>query len=138
RMCLEATWGFKTETLSCVGYDHNWVRTSVFEEDYQPLLPPGTVLQITGYMNNSETNPNVPDPRNWQGSGNRSVANMFIDLGERVTMSEEQFAEEVRERVEKFALTKNDYMIGCPLCLAVVETPGPAPESTTLSSTGGN
>lgn len=127
RMCLEATWGFKTETLACVGYDHNWVRTYVFEEGRQPLLPPGTILQITGYMNNSDSNFNVPDPRNWQGSGNRSVANMFIDLGERVTMTNEQFAEEIRERVERFGLTKNDYMIGCPLCLAIVPTPGPKP-----------
>ncbi len=138
RMCLEASWGFKTETLSCVGYDHNWVRGYTFEEDYQPLLPPGTILQITGYMNNSATNTNVPDPRNWQGAGNRSVGNMFIDLGERVTMSEEQFAEEVRHRVEKFGLTKNDYMIGCPLCLAVVPTPGPTPTSGATTVAGGN
>jgi len=129
RMCLEATWGFKTETLACVGYDHNWVRTYVFEDDYQPLLPPGTVLTITGYMNNSETNANVPDPRNWQGAGNRSVGNMFIDLGERVTMTPEQFVEEMQERVKKFGLTKNDYVIGCPLCLALVPTPGPRPDS---------
>jgi hypothetical protein len=132
RMCLEMVWGFKSETLSCVGYDHNWVRTYVFADDYQPLVPPGAVLHIRGYMNNSETNPNVADPRNWQGSGNRSVANMFIDLGERVQMSEEQFVQEVQERVAKFNLTKNDYMIGCPLCLAVVRTPGAAP----LSSAG--
>jgi hypothetical protein len=85
------------------------------------------VLHIRGYMNNTESNFNIPDPRNWQGSGNRSVANMFIDLGERVTMSEEQFIQEVRERVEHFGLTKNDYMIGCPLCLALVETPGAEP-----------
>jgi hypothetical protein len=85
-------------------------------------------------MNNSETNPNVADPRNWQGAGNRSVANMFIDLGERVTMSEEQFIKEVRERVEYHQLTKNDYMIGCPLCLAIIETPGPTP---TLTPAGG-
>ena len=26
RMCLEAIWGYTVETLSCVGYDHNWVR----------------------------------------------------------------------------------------------------------------
>ena len=137
RMCLEATWGFKTETLSCVGYDHNWVRTYVFEEDYQPLLPPGTILTITGYMNNSETNANVPDPRNWQGAGNRSVANMFIDLGERVHMSPDQFAVEVKERVEKFKLTKNDYFIGCPLCLALAPTPGPKPDTmSTDSGTG--
>ena len=123
RMCLEAIWGFKAETLSCVGYDHNWVRTYVFAEDYQPLLPRGTILHITGYMNNTGTNANIPDPRNWQGSGNRSVANMCIDLGERVTLSDEQFVEEMAERVEKFNLTKNDYLIGCPLCLATVPTP---------------
>ena len=130
RMCLEAIWGFKAETLACVGYDHNWVRTYVFDDNYQPLVPPGTVLHITGYMNNTESNMNIPDPRNWQGSGNRSVANMFIDLGERVTMSEEQFVKEVQERVEHFGLTKNDYFIGCPLCLAIVETPGPTPTET--------
>jgi hypothetical protein len=129
RMCLEMVWGFKAETLSCVGYDHNWVRTYVFDDNYQPLIPPGAVLHIRGYMNNSETNSNVADPRNWQGAGNRSLANMFIDLGERVTMTEEQFEQEVRERVEYHKLTKNDYMIGCPLCLAIVETPGPKPST---------
>ena len=123
RMCLEAVWGFKAETLSCVGYDHNWVRTYVFADDYQPLLPRGTILHVIGYMNNTGTNANIPDPRNWQGSGNRSVSNMFIDLGERVTLSDEQFVEEMAERVEKFNLTKNDYVIGCPLCLATVPTP---------------
>ena len=46
-------------------------------------------------MDNSPTNKNVPDPRNWQGSGNRSVANMFIDLGNRVTLTDEQFQEEM-------------------------------------------
>ena len=25
RMCLEAIWGINIETLSCSGYDHNWV-----------------------------------------------------------------------------------------------------------------
>ena len=45
-------------------------------------------------------------------------------------MSEEQFVKEVQDRVELFGLTKNDYMIGCPLCLAVVQTPGPAPVET--------
>jgi hypothetical protein len=70
--CASRRLGLQGETLSCVGYDHNWVRTYVFDDNYQPLLPPGHVLHIRGYMNNSETNPNVPDPRNWQGSGNRS------------------------------------------------------------------
>jgi len=28
RMCLEAIWAGRTETLSCAGYDHNWVRST--------------------------------------------------------------------------------------------------------------
>lgn len=119
RMCLEAIWGFNVETLSCVGYDHNWVRGYTFEDDYQPLLPAGTILHITGYMNNTDENQNVPDARNWQGSGNRSVANMFIDLGMRLTMSQEQFEEEMANRRERLNLTVNDHVIGCPLCMVI-------------------
>jgi hypothetical protein len=123
RMCLEAIWGYTVETLSCVGYDHNWVRGYTYADDAAPLLPKGTVLHIVGYMNNTRTNPNVPDSRNWQGSGNRSVTNMFIDLGMRVTLSEEQFFEEMANRREKLNLGPNDHQIGCPLCLAPLVAP---------------
>ena len=53
RMCLEAIWGFNIETLVCTGYDHNWVRGYAFADDYQPLLPKGTILHIIGYMDNT-------------------------------------------------------------------------------------
>lgn len=124
RMCLEAIWGYTIETLSCVGYDHNWVRGYTYADDAAPLLPKGTVLHIVGYMNNTRTNPNVPDSRNWQGSGNRSVTNMFIDLGMRVTLSEEQFFDEMAKRRETLNLGPNDHQIGCPLCLAPLVAPG--------------
>ncbi len=123
RMCLEAIWGYTVETLSCVGYDHNWVRGYAYDNDAQPLLPKGTILHIVGYMNNTETNPNVPDPRNWQGSGNRSVTNMFIDLGMRVKMNDEQFFEEMENRRQTLNLGPNDHVIGCPLCLAPLVAP---------------
>lgn len=125
RMCLEAIWGINIETLTCAGYDHNWVRGYTYEDGYQPLLPKGTILHIVGYMDNSDTNPNVPDPRNWQGSGNRSVTNMFIDLGMRVSLSDEDFLREMEERQARFNLTKNDHVIGCPLCTATLEIPDP-------------
>ena len=118
-MCLEAIWGFNIETLSCVGYDHNWVRGYAFEDDYQPILPKGTILHITGFMDNTDDNPNVPDARNWQGSGNRSVANMFIDLGERLFLSDEQFVEEMAQRRERLNLGVNDHVVGCPLCMVI-------------------
>ncbi len=119
RMCLEAIWGFNVETLACVGYDHNWVRGYAFADDYQPLLPKGTILHIIGYMDNTPENPMVPDPRNWQGSGNRSVANMFIDLGMRLAMTDEQFQQEMADRRKKLELTVNDHVIGCPLCMVI-------------------
>jgi mono/diheme cytochrome c family protein len=123
RMCLEAIWGFNIQTLTCAGYDHNWVRGYAYQDDYAPLLPKGTILHIIGYMDNSPTNKNIPDPRNWQGSGNRSIANMFIDLGMGVALTDEQFQQEMAERRAKLKLTKNDVVIGCPLCLVTPRTP---------------
>jgi hypothetical protein len=116
RMCLEAIWGYNIQTLSCAGYDHNWVRGYDYADEATPLLPKGTILHIIGYMDNSPANRNVPDPRNWQGSGNRSVANMFIDLGQGVALSDEQFREEMLKR--RLA-SKEDVIPGCPLCNTV-------------------
>lgn len=130
RMCLEAIWGYTVETLTCVGYDHNWVRGYTYQDHTAPLLPKGAVLHIVGYMNNTRTNPNVPDSRNWQGSGNRSVTNMFIDLGMRVAMTEEQFLDEMAKRREVLNLGPNDHQIGCPLCLAPLVAPvDPEPQN---------
>lgn len=123
RMCLEAIWGYQVETLSCVGYDHNWVRSYHFQDSTAPLLPKGTIVHITGYMNNTDTNANIPDSRNWQGSGNRSVQNMFIDLGIRVSMNQEQFLEAMEERRQVLNLGPNDHVIGCPLCGATLVSP---------------
>jgi hypothetical protein len=113
RMCLEAIWGYNIQTLSCAGYDHNWVRGYDYADEAAPLLPKGTILHIIGYMDNSPSNKNIPDPRNWQGSGNRSVANMFIDLGQGVALSDEQF---MQEMIKRRQTSKNDFIPGCPLC----------------------
>ena len=99
------------------------MRTYQFEDSAAPLLPKGTILHITGYMNNTETNINIPDPRNWQGSGNRSVTNMFLDLGIRVSMNQEQFVEAMEERQQVLNLGPNDHVIGCPLCTATLVSP---------------
>jgi hypothetical protein len=121
RMCLEAIWGYTIQTLSCVGYDHNWVRGYHFADNAAPLLPKGAIVHIIGYMDNSPTNKNVPDPRNWQGSGNRSVANMFIDLGNRVALTDEQFKEEMEKRIASDP--DRDVFLGCPLCGVVAKQP---------------
>jgi len=128
RMCLEAIWGFNIQTLTCAGYDHNWVRGYSYADNAAPILPKGTILHIIGYMNNSPTNRNIPDPRNWQGSGNRSIANMFIDLGNRVALTEEQFQAEMRQRIAENP--DNDVYPGCPLCGVVARMPQQPPTQT--------
>jgi hypothetical protein len=129
RMCLEAIWGYNIQTLNCVGYDHNWVRGYHYTEDSAPLLPKGAIVHIIGYMDNTPANKNIPDPRNWQGSGNRSVANMFIDLGNRVALTDEQFQAEMAKRREYYKTKPTDVIIGCPLCM--VPAPPAAPQRTT-------
>jgi hypothetical protein len=127
RACMEAIWGSKAETLNCVGYDHTWVRTYSYKENHTPLLPKGTILHMTAWMDNSEANPNVTRPGNWMGGGNRSVANMFLELGQNIKLTDERFLEEMKQQVEALDLTKNDYVIGCPLCSSLIPPTLPKP-----------
>jgi len=117
RMCMEAIWGINRFTLNCVGYDHNWVKQYLYEDDAAPLLPRGTILHIVGFVDTSNENPNLADTRNWAGSGRRSVSNMFADLGQIVRLTEDQFQAEMDERRTKMK-DKNTYDIACPLCWA--------------------
>lgn len=121
RMCIEAIWGSNHFTLNCAGYDHNWVKQYVYEDDAAPLLPKGTILHIIGFLDTTEANENVADSRNWAGGGRRSVSNMFIDLGYSVELTEEQFQAEMAERRNKMK-SRNDYDVGCPLCWAPIPT----------------
>ena len=88
----------------------------IYEDDYAPLLPKGTILHVIGWLDTTLANRNVADPRNWSGGGRRSVANMFINLGQAIALTDEHFEQEMAERRERLKLTKNDYLIGCPLC----------------------
>ena len=129
RMCVEAIWARSREMLNCTGYDHNWVRVYTYDDDAAPLLPKGTILRLVGYFNNSPSNPNVPDPRNWSGDGQRSVDQMFINLARGIYLSEEQFEEELATRREKLGLKRGDTVVGCPLCGLFDDSPAETSEN---------
>lgn len=116
RMCLEAIWGGRTETLNCAGYDHNWVKVYKYGKNAAPLLPKGTILHVTAYFDNTTSNPNVVDPRNWGGLGHRSIDNMAILFSPGITLSEKDFRNEMTERRKSLNLADGDTVIGCPLC----------------------
>jgi hypothetical protein len=56
---------------------------------------------------------------------------MFIDLGQGVNLTDEQFYAEMAKRREKLKLTPNDVLIGCPLCNGDPIAPGKRPAATT-------
>jgi hypothetical protein len=116
RMCLEATYGSRVETLNCAGYDHNWVKTYAYAEDAAPLLPRGTVLKVTGYFDNTPANRNVVDPRNWSGLGHRSIDNMLVMIAQGTNLTDAQFAEEVAKRRATLNLSEGQTALGCPAC----------------------
>ena len=48
---------------------------------------------------------------------------MFLDLGIKTALSDEQFVEAMAERRQVLNLGPNDHVIGCPLCLAPLVGP---------------
>ena len=111
RMCIEAMYpSGLSEMLNCAGYNHNWVKVYVYEEDRAPLLPANTLLRVTAWYDNTLNNPRVVDPRNWKGYGNRSTDDMFLNLSRFVPLTEEQYEEELerRQELERARLTQND------------------------------
>ena len=114
RMCLEAIWGQMRETLNCVGYDHSWVRVYTYADDAAPLLPKGTIPRLVGHFNNSPTNPNVTDPRNWSGAGMWSVDQMLIKLARGIYLSDEQFGEELAGRRGRLRIKTGISVVGLP------------------------
>ena len=45
-------------------------------EDAQPIYPAGTTLHVISYHDNTAGNRGNHDPRNWTGSGNRTIDEM--------------------------------------------------------------
>jgi len=116
RMCLESVWAGGSETLSCAGYDHNWVRVYKYADDAAPILPKGTLLHVTAYFDTTANNRNVIDPRNWGGLGHRSIDNMAILIAPTIILTDEEFREEMAIRRKRLNLAKGQAVLGCPLC----------------------
>ena len=111
RMCIEAIYPTGlSEMLNCAGYNHNWVKVYVYDEDHAPLLPANTILRVTAWYDNTLNNPRVTDPRNWKGYGNRSTDDMFLNLSRFVPITEEQYEEELarRQGLERSRVTQDN------------------------------
>ncbi len=84
-MTMEAVYpDGRKEVISAVNrFQWNWHVNYIYADDVAPLLPKGTVLVFTAWHDNTENNPNNPDPRQWVGWGDRTVdemAHAWVDL----------------------------------------------------------
>jgi hypothetical protein len=74
----------RREVLSLVNnFQWNWHVNYVYADRVAPLLPKGTVLAFTAWHDNTDANPNNPDPRQWVGWGDRTVdemAHAWVDV----------------------------------------------------------
>ena len=89
----------RREVLSHVGdFQWNWHINYIYDDDVAPLLPAGTTLLVTTWHDNTEDNPNNPDPDQWVGYGDRTVdemAHVWIDF---TYMEQKDFDAEVDKR----------------------------------------
>jgi len=115
RMCLEAIYARSIETLSCTGYDHNWVRNYYYDDNAAPLLPKGTILHAIAWWDTTVKNSNIIEPRNTTTWDRRSVGNMFIVFEQAIALTEEQYKTELAKRRD-YLQSSGDQIIGCPGC----------------------
>jgi len=99
RQCIEVIYeDNRRQTLSCAYWDFGWHIAYNFADDVQPLIPKGSVLHVTSWHNNSESNPWATDPRNWVGFGQRSTDDMAFAWISYYQLSDEEYEQAVAQR----------------------------------------
>jgi hypothetical protein len=48
--------------------------------------------------------------------GHRSIDNMMINIGQVMSLTDEEFQQEMAQRRQKLHLTDGQTVLGCPLC----------------------
>ena len=94
------------QVLSYVpNFEFNWMNNYVFEDDYAPLLPKGTILKVTAWHDNTSAKKSNPDPTQWIGWGDRTVDEMAHAWINITYMGDDDFNKEVEARKVKMAAT---------------------------------
>jgi hypothetical protein len=67
----------RTEIISMVSnWSATWHQSHIYEDDVAPLVPAGAVLIMKQWFDNTDGNPNNPDPDQWVDYGNRTADEM--------------------------------------------------------------
>ena len=67
----------RTEIISMVSnWSATWHQSHIYEDDAAPLVPAGAVLIMKQWFDNTDGNPNNPDPDQWVDYGSRTADEM--------------------------------------------------------------
>ena len=98
RQCIELIYpDNKTEQINCADWSFNWHLVSVYADDVAPIYPAGTILHVISWHDNSPSKAN-PDPRNWVGSGQRTIDEMGFAWITWYDMTDEEYKTEFDAR----------------------------------------
>ena len=87
-------------------FTNSWHINYIYDPDYAPVFPKGTVLLVTHVHDNTAANRNNPDPRQWVSEGARTVDEM-AHLNEQVIYITEENYRQILEERKKRASTQN-------------------------------
>jgi mono/diheme cytochrome c family protein len=67
----------RTEIISMISnWSATWHQSHIYEDDAAPLVPTGAVLIMKQWFDNTDGNPNNPDPDQWVDAGSRTADEM--------------------------------------------------------------
>lgn len=91
----------RTETISMISnWSATWHHSHIYEDDVAPLVPAGAVLVLKQWYDNTENNPNNPDPDMWVDAGSRTADEMDHAWIAVTHLDEEGYQELLVEREE--------------------------------------
>ena len=82
-------------------FDNTWNLNYIYDPDFAPLFPKGTVLTVTSWFDNTAANPNNPDPNQFVTSGSRTVDEMAHLNEQMIYLTQADYETLVAERAAR-------------------------------------
>ena len=79
-------------------FSNDWHINYIYDPEFAPVLPQGTVLQITAWHDNTVANRANPDPRQWVAYGGRTVDEMAHSNSQIIFITDDDYHRITTER----------------------------------------
>ena len=122
RLCLEAITGTSRATLTCAEYTGVGPQSFAYEDDAAPLLPKGTILHLTAFVNVAAKAREGAIPTTRTQVADSKLSTPFLSGGVTIPLTDEEFEREMAKRREQHT---SDLHVGCPLCNATPDRAKP-------------